>query len=388
MKLRLTLSEFKKGFLWEGIRFPRKPFFEGSSDALKTSGIYIAHFQKSGISSITQVLNRSLSIRVSFILIGMLKNKVYLNLNLYAVSYGKKPRKKILEDIASALEIFPSVVKQKERAWREKEKVLKRFAPVSKKLLKIASKPTSGKSVSGRSEVRLEAHPWRLCPLGQHWVKKHPMHVPVSVKNPDGMTLREGHCRDNPSKKDQLYADEIRKIAELNFKNLKLVPKDEDFGKKHGNDFDQLIAGWTQYWNEVLRPSVKLEPNLVKALVFTESNFKPDAKALASKGNWARGLMQVTDETFGILKDEKGELKDSLININQKDAYDPNLNICAGIRWLFHKKRLLERRKRREVTWSEAAMEYKSFTKDLAKKKTTAIREQAKFQKALEVLNK
>ena len=72
-------------------------------------------------------------------------------------------------------------------------------------------------------------------------------------------------------------------------------------------------------------------------------------------------------------------MKDHLINIDQKEAYDPNLNIAAGIRWLFHKKSLLEHRKQDEVTWEEVVMEYKSYTKDIAKKKSNALKKQKEF---------
>ena len=66
------------------------------------------------------------------------------------------------------------------------------------------------------------------------------------------------------------------------------------------------------------------------------------------------------------------KLRDFLIDIDQKDAIDPNLNICAGVRWLFHKKKLLEHKLKRSASSQEAVMEYKSYTKELklgAKKK-------------------
>jgi len=36
--------------------------------------------------------------------------------------------------------------------------------------------------------------------------------------------------------------------------------------------------------------------------------------------------MQATNETLSIIEDEEGELKDYLINIDQKDIFNPNLN--------------------------------------------------------------
>ncbi len=285
--------------------------------------------------------------------------------------------RKILRNIAKAIELFPEIVAKKKRAYKYKKAILKRFAPLSQKLAKMESQRTLNRS-----------HPWRICPLGQHWVSSHPLHIPVSNKNPMGVTLRDGHCRTNPSKKDQLYTDEIQKMAIEYFAQVKHLPKPNLLGRPNGNKFDLLIAGWTQYWNEVFQPATPLPPNLVKALISTESDFKVTAKVLASEKNWARGLMQVTDQTLSILKDEKGELKDYLVNVDQGDIHDPNLNIAAGIRWLFHKKFLLEKRKKREVTWEEAVMEYKAYTNDLKKGQLSAVRQWKKFLKRYESLER
>ena len=38
-----------------------------------------------------------------------------------------------------------------------------------------------------------------------------------------------------------------------------------------------------------------------------------------------------------------------------------------GIRWLFQKRHLLAVRLKREVTWEEAVIEYKSYWDDIAK---------------------
>jgi hypothetical protein len=232
------------------------------------------------------------------------------------------------------------------------------------------------------------SHPWRMCPPGKHWVVSHPLHVPISEKNPSGLTIRDEHCRLNRSKKDQIYSDELQKIAQEHFSRLKKLPTPDKLGHSNGNDYDRIIAGWTKYWNEILKTKVPLDSNLVKALIRTESDFKEKNKVLASKGNWARGLMQVTDETIEILKNEKGELKDFLVDIDQKEAYDPNLNIAAGVRWLFHKKHLLESRLKRDVSWEEAAMEYKAYTKDIKMGKKSAIKQRDKFLEIYKRLKK
>lgn len=288
---------------------------------------------------------------------------------------ANKRDKTLPKDMQSALKMFPKVVKAKEKAALEKRKVLKNFAPFSRKLDALKKKTA-------------KAHPWRMCPGGMHWVAAHPLSVPVSEKNPSGVTLRDGHCRTNRSRKDQLYADEIHEIASNHFDSVEHLPKNDNLGRDKGNDFDRIIGGWTTYWNGVFRPPEPLSANLIKALIATESDFNRNAKAAASKGNLARGLMQVTDQTLDILGDEKGELKDYLIDIDQSEINDPNLNICAGIRWLFHKKFLLERRLNRPAKWEEAAMEYKSYTKKLMRKEPSAARQWKKFLEIYEALKR
>lgn len=209
-------------------------------------------------------------------------------------------------------------------------------------------------------------HPWRMCPAGEHWVRTHDRRVPISKKNPAGVTEVEGHCRKNRSKKDQILPDEIEKIAREIFENLKGDPKANNLEFVDGNKYDHLIRGWTRYWNDIFNPKDPLDPNLVKALIASESSFRINPPLVnAGKAGKAHGLMQITDEAIQILKDEKGELRDYLIEINPKDIKDPNVNICAGIRWLFHKKKLASGKLKREATWIEAAAEYKSYLKDL-----------------------
>lgn len=135
-------------------------------------------------------------------------------------------------------------------------------------------------------------HPWRLCAPGRHWVQEHTLHLPPSKKNPGGSTtIRHAHCADNPSKKDQLYPDEIQEMPLQNFSKVKEKPCPMGFKfKEKGNQYDDLIAGWTKYWNDVLKPDDPLEPNVVKALIATESGFNP--KILANKKELQLGKRQ------------------------------------------------------------------------------------------------
>ncbi len=204
-------------------------------------------------------------------------------------------------------------------------------------------------------------HPWRLCSYGRHWVREHSMHTPPSKKNPGGSTtIRHAHCANNPSGKDQLYPDEIQEIARQNFStvNEKPCPFDPEFPKT-GGQYDDLIAGWTKYWNDVLNPKMPLEPNMVKALIATESRY--EAKILANKKtkDSARGLLQVTNDSRKILGNEKGELKDHYLTLTREDLNDPNNNICAGIRWLFRKREIASSLLGRAATWDEAIYEFK-----------------------------
>jgi len=120
----------------------------------------------------------------------------------------------------------------------------------------------------------------------------------------------------------------------------------------------------TQYWNEVLLPKERLDPDLVKALIATESAFNPHA-GIKPRPKKAKGLMQLTRQTTQALRDQKGELKDHFVVLSKADIENPNLIICAGIRWLFRKQRTATSKFGREATWDEAIADYKSYFKDL-----------------------
>ncbi len=218
----------------------------------------------------------------------------------------------------------------------------------------------------GNKMTGKKKHSWRKCPIGEHWIRGHERKVEVSEKNPNGVTFVDAHCRKNPSHHEIFIADELHEIARFYFKNIKIMPKPDNLGYPHGNDFDELIGGWTQFWNEIFNSSEALDPNLVKALIASESSFDIDINADSSIGQ-ARGLIQVTEQTRKILADQKGELKDFLITLSQNEFYDPNLNLAAGIRWLFHKQYLASNRLKREATWMEAIAEYKGILSQLGK---------------------
>ena len=88
-----------------------------------------------------------------------------------------------------------------------------------------------------------------------------------------------------------------------------------------------MIGGWVEYWNGIFKPKTPLDPDFIKVMIATESSFNPRAKAYAGKrAGYARGLMQVTDQTIKYLKGHKTEAKNHFVNVDQDDMY-PNRNL-------------------------------------------------------------
>ena len=72
-------------------------------------------------------------------------------------------------------------------------------------------------------------HPWHICPIGKHFIKKHIEHLPPSKKHPKGQKVeRKEHCALNPSKKDILSFDEIQALTKKYFHKLSGPPKAGD----------------------------------------------------------------------------------------------------------------------------------------------------------------
>ena len=127
--------------------------------------------------------------------------------------------------------------------------------------------------------------------------------------------------------------------------------------------YDCFIRGWTYFWNDIFKPSDLLDANYIKALIATESGFRKNPL----ENPHAHGLMQLLHQSFVTLQDTKGELHDYLVRAPWEKILDPTTNICMGIRWLFQKRHLLAVRLKREVTWEEAVIEYKSYWDDIRK---------------------
>lgn len=210
----------------------------------------------------------------------------------------------------------------------------------------------------------VKAHPWRRCTHGKHYVHEHPMHIEPNKENPSGIVIVHAHCAANPSGKEELSHDEIQHITENYFKSLSGPPTAGVLVEfKNADVYDKEIRGWTQYWNEVLQPDEALDPNLVKALIATESSFNPNPPG---KGV-ARGLMQIMPKTRMYLQKINGELKDYYVIASAEELLEPSTNICAGIRWLFRKRIIAKSKLGRQANWIEAIADYKSILDNIIK---------------------
>lgn len=227
------------------------------------------------------------------------------------------------------------------------------------------------------SEIEIK-NPWRVCPVGEHWVQRHPKHLKTGK-----ITDHDGHCRKNPSKKDLLKGDEMDLIANSKrFLNPKVKVSKADLkirmvNLEKQNKYDDLISGWTAYWNDIFQLKDPLHPNHVKALIATESKFKPNARAKnPPKIRPARGLMQITERTTRWAKDHKlGEYRDHFIDLEYEDLWAPNRNIAFGIRQIFRKKETTKWVLKREPSWFEVLMDYKGLLKSNSKYAKTAQEE-------------
>lgn len=205
-------------------------------------------------------------------------------------------------------------------------------------------------------------HPWRICPIGKHFIKKHVVHIPPSKEHPNGEIIeRHEHCAINPSKKDILSFDEIQAMTEKYFHQLSGPPKSGVFTDyAYADKFDAEIRGWTRYWNDIFSFPDPLSADLVKALIVSESSFHSKTNRPAGKGKGrARGLMQVTDATMHILSDHHGELSNYLICFDHSKLLDPSANICVGVRWLFRTMIMAKSRIGDKATWIDAVAVYK-----------------------------
>jgi soluble lytic murein transglycosylase-like protein len=202
-------------------------------------------------------------------------------------------------------------------------------------------------------------------------VHTHPMHIPPSKKHPSGgMTIRHQHPRRIYTSYD---SNELRQIAKKYDINKTPKPTPNDLGFSNGNKFDKIIAIWVDYFNKTFPPSppfAPLDPDVIKALIASESGFNP-----SSQNQKAKGIAQITPETLKALQNPNGELKDHLFkDILQKDLNDPEIAIPLATRWIFQKKYLVEQKLKRAATNEEIIMAYKGILNSRSELKESELK--------------
>lgn len=211
-------------------------------------------------------------------------------------------------------------------------------------------------------------------------VHEHPMHVPVSKKNPTGVTIRDQHLR--RLKGTYLDREEIDSIFKSYDRKNIVYPAPKKLTLKNSDKYDEIISVWTDYFNKKFSTDPPLDPDIIKALIASESEFVENP----SENKKAFGIAQITPESFDALQDSKGEVKEFIFNdIRKKDLKYPNINIPMAIRWLFRKKRLAEGKLGRSADAEEIILEYKGLLKSKTSFKNSALE---KFKKHYAELKK
>jgi hypothetical protein len=201
-------------------------------------------------------------------------------------------------------------------------------------------------------------------------VREHPLTVPVSEKNPTGITIRDRHLR--RLKGTYLDAAEIESIfRNYDRKGIAYPTKGKLKQYKDSDKYDEVIAVWTDYFNKKFNADPPLDPDVVKALIASESSFNPDP---LKNRNIALGIAQITKKTFKILLDPNGEAKEFIFkDIRQKDLADPNISIPMAVRWLHRKKETAASKLKRAANHEEVILEYKGLLKSSTKLKDKAL---------------
>lgn len=127
---------------------------------------------------------------------------------------------------------------------------------------------------------------------------------------------------------------------------------------------------WTDYFNKKFKVELPLDPDVVKALIATESGFRADPP----ENKTALGIIQITKDTLKIIQDPNGEAKDFIFhNIRQKDLKNSNIAIPMGVRWLFRKRETATNQLKRVPDHEELILEYKGLLKSRTDYKNNAL---------------
>lgn len=200
-------------------------------------------------------------------------------------------------------------------------------------------------------------------------VREHPRHVPVSRKNPKGITIVDRHPRQiQGTSIDRGTLNSIAKNYPMDGIARPTPGRLKEF--KKADAYDELIAIWTDYFNKTLHVDPALEPDMIKALIASESGFRKDPPY----NRVAIGIMQITKETLSVLLDTSGEAKDlTFKKIRQKDLKEPSIAIPLAIRWLARKQKTAATKLGRNPTHEEIILEYKGLLKSSTKYKEMAL---------------
>lgn len=208
-------------------------------------------------------------------------------------------------------------------------------------------------------------------------VREYSRRVLVSKKNPAGRTIVDRHLRHI----DGQYLD--RRLIEESFISYdkKNIPRPGK-GKLHLPDedkYDDYIAVWVDYFNKKLKLKSLLDPDMMKALIASESTFKPHA--INAK---ATGLTQITTDTLKILHNLSGQSKDFVFkDIQKKDLKNPNVSIALGVRWLAYKKQYADELLKRVATSDEVIQVYKGILNDNSDKAKRIMKDYRGFYEKL-----
>lgn len=208
-------------------------------------------------------------------------------------------------------------------------------------------------------------------------VREHPRRVPVSKKNPTGQTIVDQHLRYI----DGQYLD--LNLIDMTFKNYDksdiLYPTKKRLNLPNEDKYDDYIATWVDYFNKKLKLKSQLDPDMIKALIASESSF--NSSAVNAK---ATGLTQITTDTLKILQDLSGESKDFVFkDIRRKDLKNPYVSIALGVRWLAYKKSYAEKILRRTATSDEVIQVYKGILNDKSKNADAIMKKYRNFYASL-----
>lgn len=259
-----------------------------------------------------------------------------------------------LRDIKKALAKFPRIVRKERENHAANLRVLRRFRPFARDFAKFQD--------AEREMINVRAHRRKVARSSEH---------------PDGVTIVRRHLRrafGTNFKKADIFSV-FQRFDRANLRRPiggKIKAKDADL-------YDEQISVWVAYFENLYGRTSAITPNVIKALIASESDFNPNPNTKI-----AIGIAQITRSTFKILKDVKGEAKDFIFtDVALADLKNPEIAIPMAVRWVFRKLETARGRLRREPSSEELILEYKGLLNSKSKFRINAIE---KFRRSLESL--